>query len=93
MLGDRTAIFLTCSKFDGARSARGVCLAHLGDSNTYVWRIHSVNEDPRAYVAYLPAIFFVAQLVASPASGMEVWKRINVMVCKNRHILTAPEEL
>ena len=28
--------FLTCSKFDVARSARGVCLAHLGDSTTTV---------------------------------------------------------
>ena len=65
--------FLTCSKFDGARSARGVCRAHLGDSTTYVWRTRSVNEDPRTYVAYLPRIcyFFVhrASAVASPASG------------------------
>ena len=48
--------FLACSKFDGARSARGVCLAHLGDSTAHVWRTHSVNEDPCAYVAYLPCI-------------------------------------
>ena len=61
MLGDRTAIFLTCSKFDGARSARGVCLAHLGDSTAYVWGTHSVNEDPWAYVAYLPRIFFFSR--------------------------------
>ena len=65
--------FLACSKFDGARSARGVCLAHLGDSTAYVWRTHSVNEDPWAYVAYLSRIcyFFVrrASAVASPASG------------------------
>ena len=50
--------FLTWSKFDGASHARGVCLAHLGDSNAYVWRIGSVNEDPRAYVAYLPRICY-----------------------------------
>ena len=50
--------FLTCSKFDGARSARGVCLAHLGDSTAYVWRTQSVNEDPRAYVAYLLRISY-----------------------------------
>ena len=57
MLGDRTAkFFLACSKFDGTRSARGVCLAHLGDSTAHVWRTHSVNEDPWAYVAYLPRI-------------------------------------
>ena len=56
MLGNRTVIFLACSKFDGARSARGVCLAHLGDFTTHVQRTHSVNEDPRAYVAYLPRI-------------------------------------
>ena len=65
--------FLTCSKFDGARSARGVCLAHLGDSTAYVWRTQSVNEDPRAYVAYLLRIcyFFVRRVsaVASQASG------------------------
>ena len=66
--------FLACSKFDGARSARGVWLALLGDSTAYVWRTHSVNEDPRAYVAYLPRIcyfFFIrrASAVASPASG------------------------
>ena len=54
----------TCSKFDGARSAHGVFLAHLGDSTAYVWRTHSVNEDPWAYVAYLPRIC----AVASPAS-------------------------
>ena len=48
--------FLACSKFDGTRSARGVCLAHLGDSTAHVWRTHSVNEDPWAYVAYLPRI-------------------------------------
>ena len=50
--------FLTCSKFDGARSARGVCRAHLGDSSTYVWLTRSVNEDPRTYVAYLPRICY-----------------------------------
>ena len=65
--------FLTCSKFDGTHCACGVCLAHRGDSTAYVWRTHSVNEDPWAYVAYLPRIcyFFVrrASAVASPASG------------------------
>ena len=59
MFGNRVAIsFLTCSKFNGAHSARGVCLAHLGDSTAYVWWIHSVNEDPWAHVAYLPRICF-----------------------------------
>ena len=48
---------LAYSKFDGARRARGVCLAHLGDSTAHVWRAHSANEDPIAYVA-----------AASPAS-------------------------
>ena len=50
--------FLTCSKFDGARSARGVCLAHLGDSPAHVWRSHSVCEDPGVHVAYLPRICY-----------------------------------
>ena len=57
--------FLTCSKFDGARSACGICLAHLGDSTAYVRRTRSVN-DPRAYVAYLPrnCYFFVRRVSA-----------------------------
>ena len=72
--------FLTCSKFDGARSARGVCLTHLGDSTVYVWRTLSVNEDPRAYVAYVPRIcyFFVrrASAIASPSSGTGAYNEI-----------------
>ena len=65
---------LACSKFDGARCARGVCLAHLCDSTAHHWRTHGVNEDHWAYVAYLPRIcyfFYVrrASAVASPASG------------------------
>ena len=39
-------------------NARGICLAHLGDSTTYVWRTHNVNEDPWVYVAYLPCICY-----------------------------------
>ena len=65
--------FLACSKFDGVRSARGICLAHLGDSIAYIWRTHSINEDPWAYVGYLPHIFYFfvrrASAVASPAGG------------------------
>ena len=65
--------FLTCSKFDGAHSARGVCLAHLGDSPAHVWRSHRVCEDPGAHVRIYRvfAIFFVrrASAVASPVSG------------------------
>ena len=56
--GDFRRFFLTRSKFDGARSACGICLAHLGDSTAYVRRTRSVNEDPRAYVAYLPRICY-----------------------------------
>ena len=44
--------FLTCSKFDGARSA---CLVHLHCVRLAKQR---VNEDPRAYVAYLPRISY-----------------------------------
>ena len=66
--------FLACSKFDGALGARGVCLANLGDSTAYVWRTHSVNEDPWAYWAYLRSICYFfsvrrASTVASPARG------------------------
>ena len=51
------------------------CLAHIVDSTAYVWRTQSVNEDPWAYVAYLPRayllFFFVhrSSAVASPAGG------------------------
>ena len=65
--------FFACSKFDGACSARGVCLVHIGDSTVHVWRTHGVKGYPQAHVAYLPRIcyFFVrrASAVASPTSG------------------------
>ena len=67
--------FLTCSKFDGARSARGVCLAHLGDSTAYVWRTQSVNEDPRAYVAYLPCISYFFRTPCQRSSIAGQWNR------------------
>ena len=59
--------FLTCSTFDGARSARGVCLAHLGDSTAYVWQMRSVAYRSTAYLLF----YFVrrASTVAPPASG------------------------
>ena len=75
MLGDRTAIFLTCSKFDGARNARGVCLTHLGDSTAYVWRTQIVNEDPRAYVAYLPRISYFFRTPCQRSSIEGEWNR------------------
>ena len=67
--------FLTCSKFDGARSARGVCLAHLGDSTAYVWRTQSVNEDPRAYAAYLPRISYFFRTPCQRSSIAGQWNR------------------
>ena len=63
--------FLARSKFDGAR---GVCLAHLGDSNCVrladphsKWRSFGVCGVSTAYLLF----FFVrrASAVASPASG------------------------
>ena len=67
--------FLTCSKFDGARSACGICLAHLGDSTVYVWRTQSVNEDPRAYVAYLPRISYFFRTPCQRSSIAGQWNR------------------
>ena len=67
--------FWTCSKFDGACSARGVCLAHLGDSTAYVWRTQSVNEDPRAYVAYLPRISYFFRTPCQRSSIAGQWNR------------------
>ena len=36
--------FWACSKFDGARSARGVCLAQLSDSPAYVRRMQTCQS-------------------------------------------------
>ena len=66
--------FFNMFKFDGIRSARGVCLAHLGDSPAYVWRSHSVCEDPRAHVAYLPhSCYFCRSIAGQWNRGIRFW--------------------
>ena len=95
---------LTCSKFYGARSARGVCLAHFGDATTYVWRTHSVNKDPRTYmwrIYRVSANFFRTPCIAGQWSrGIkeqrsfaiycpERWRQIRIITGQNGTVIPA----